>query len=144
MRTSRLAPFALLLMPACSEGTAPDRPTSVILVSASVVREPLSDAVTVALSNEGGSGDFYLEFFGVRLTNVPGGCRVSAPGAGCPPGPQILVAESNPINVTASYRETLVYDIRDMVSSVRVHSRPTNTAIYSRTSCKVVRSYGAC
>jgi hypothetical protein len=99
-------------------------PTSVVLKDASTTRAVNSnDQVTVHVHNNGGDGSYYLEFW--ALPNSPGG----AP----------RVAQSDPVNVLAAYDETLVYNMPfSFVQSVKVKSRPVNTALYTQTDCRVV------
>src|SRR6266542_3087852 len=76
-------------------------PTSVIITAASFVDQGSSDLVTVALQNDGGTGDFYLEFWGEVIRTSPSGC-VLQPGQTSFPHPaQVTIGLSQGVNVTA-------------------------------------------
>lgn len=133
---------ALLLAMACSNKTvtevAPKEkepkdsartevgPVSVKVLSGSGdYRQTNEDRVTLSLKNEGGAGKYYLEFVG--LPNVPNGSA------------RAVVSEY--VDVLEGYEETLTYTVRNVsdVKAVRVYSRPTNTAVYTRSDCFELR-----
>ena len=134
-----------ILVGCASEGpSSPPAPASVKLLTASITRNGIDDRVMVHLKNVGGSGSFYLDFYGERFVSGSG-CKLEPGATTCPHPVQSSVAFSESVEVTAGYEETLQYNIASAsVSSVRVATRPVNTALYSVSSCITVRDYGSC
>lgn len=97
--------------------TAPTPPASIVITSASLNAQDVS----LHLHNNGGSGDYYLEFWALAIT----------------PNGQPRVSQVAPVAVLASYDEGLVYRVVSGTVAVKVKSRPTNTAVYIQTDCKV-------
>lgn len=122
---------------ACGSSTDPGQkqaagPTSVAVVSGTRVEvhgiNYTTDTITVHLHNSGGTGDFYLEFWG-------------AP----PPSYQYVVAgRSDAVSVLAGYDESLMYVVPFDVGGVRVQSRAVNTGAYAVSSCYSWNGTGAC
>lgn len=122
----------------------PAAPARVTIKSASVAANGSTDAVSVSLTNSGGAGTFYLEFWGEPIRNTPTGCRVEPGQTSCPHPAQQTIGLSQNVIVSAGYSESLVYNIPPNVSSVKVQTQPVNTAVYSQTDCAKVRDYGTC
>jgi hypothetical protein len=135
-----LAGFALVA--GCSESTAPDPPaepppvappvvgpTNVVILAAFAEYTTGfvgTDVVSIRLSNKGGTGAFYLEFWAL------------------PSGPNTTVrrmVESEVVTVLAGYDESLAYSVTGLgrIQSVKVKSRPVNTAVWTQTDCRVLR-----
>lgn len=123
---------------ACGSATAPDKPqpqigpTSVAVVSGTRVKvhgiNYTTDTITVHLHNSGGSGDFYLEFWGA-----------------VPPNYAYAVAgKSDVVNVLAGYDESLMYVVPFDVGGVRAQSRPVNTGVYAVSGCYTWNGTGTC
>ena len=153
MRTSVLG-LALAAM-ACggSSGSStptapyvPPPPAAVMLTSASSVpsADGFTDDVHVMLTNSGGAGTFYLEFWGEPLSTTPSGCYLQPGQTSCPHGAQQKIAKSQLVTVSGSYNEALVYTVPSNVSGVKVFTQPVNTAVYAETDCKTVQSFGTC
>src|SRR6266550_7845734 len=80
----------ILLLPACggdSTGTGSSANVKITGVGVS----------SVSVENIGGSGDFYLEFWGHHYINPPSGT----------PNPVILLSSSAVVSVAAGYRATI-------------------------------------
>lgn len=157
MKVICLIAFALTVASGCSgsatSGPAPPPPpppvvgpTSVVLTQASVVLvEGFTDRVTVGVRNDGGTGDFYIEFWGEPVPTAPSGCKVEPGQTGpCPHPAQSQIGVAQGANVTLGYAQILAYLIDGTVSSVKVKSRPMNTPIYALTACAKVRDFGTC
>ncbi len=131
----------VLGMLACGGGSEPTAPTptpapvvgpaAVTVLTASATYFPAStpydiDEITIRLKNGGGSGGYYLEFW--ALPNSPNGPSRKA--------------ESQTVTVTQGYEETLTYRINGLgrIQAVKVRTQPVNTAAYSQTDCKVLRT----
>ena len=97
-----------------------------------------TDVVSLALSNSGGSGSFYLEFWGRDIT-VPTGCF----GGPCPPSQGQRLAVSQALVVAAGYSQAVSYTAPAMVTSVRVFTSQNGTD-YVLTDCKTTDASGAC
>lgn len=121
----------------------PPPPANIAIQSAAVASEGSADEVTVKVANTGGSGQFYIEFWGEPISTTPTGC-FAQPGQSCPHPPQQLIGTSQTVTVTAGYSEGLVYTVPPTVSTVKVLTQPVNTAIFSQTACSKVRDFGVC
>lgn len=138
-----LACGALVGVSACgdpAEPVVPVSPISIVITAASTASEGSNDRVTISLRNDGGPGDFYIEFWG--YTGVVG-CKVVNPGDPCPYTPQTRLGQSAAIIVTTGYSETVQYVVPFSPATAKVKSRPVNVAAYSQTSCRIIRNFGS-
>jgi len=124
----------------------PQAQAAVAIVSASAVTGAgtLVDAVSVSVANAGGSGSYYLEFWGEPIRTSPSGCYIQPGQTSCPHPVQQKIGTSQVVSVTAGYAESLSYSVPGTVSSVKVFTQPVNTAVYAETGCAKARDYGAC
>lgn len=115
--------------PAGPQGEAPEPgpPASVVVMSLALDDD--GNAVT-ALANEGGAGEYRLEFYGSRI-NEPSGCPT---GESC--CPDDFIADIDPVNVTADYSETVTWGTgtSGRVSTVVAYSRGPDTAAWTESS----------
>jgi len=102
-----------------------------------------TDSVSVALSNSGGSGTFYLDFWGHQIS-IPTGCFVQPGQTSCPPTQGQRLASSQTASVTQGYSQSVSYAVPANVTSVRVFTEPVNSEVYILTDCKTVSASGAC
>jgi predicted small lipoprotein YifL len=92
-----------------------------------------TDRIELSLQNTGGPGFFKVEFWGLRTS---------------PTGSHRLFATTEAVEVQASYRENVVYNIP--VSSapdtdwVIVYSRNPGTAVYRQTDCHRFNGNSTC
>lgn len=95
----------------------------------------IGDDVSLHLHNNGGSGDYYIEFWG-QNGKVGGNEKIN---------------ESKSVTILAGYDESLTYRLNAantgpyyIVATVKVKSRPVNASIYSQSACAAVRFFGIC
>jgi len=125
-----------LVAPYDSPGTAPNNiPASVVAVAASVRRVRVDiDEVTVQLRNNGGTGVFTIEFWGVRNS---------------PLGPHILWGASESVAVQSGFTQTLTYrvPVNDSpdVDWVIAKTRQPDSTTFVQSSCFLITTaFQAC
>lgn len=119
---------------------APPKPASVVVTTASLSAN--GSELTATFQNNGGGGDFIIDLWGYK-TAV--GCKTADLDVNghCPYVRQSKLGEIDPIHVTAGYHETLVITPAGSIATITIRSRGLNTAIYSQSSCYIVRNFGA-
>ncbi|HEY5085773.1 MAG TPA: hypothetical protein VII66_00305 [Gemmatimonadaceae bacterium] len=123
----------------------PPLPANISISNATLQTTGTTDVVTLTVANSGGTGNFYLEFWGLPIlptcvTNGP-----SNPGGTCPYDGMQKLGDAQTVSVTAGYSQSLSYSVPSSdVAAVKAFTQPQDSAAYSETGCVTVRPYGVC